>query len=87
MDNQETLCTQDTGRRQSKQQRQKQNKESYRDEQHGPHKKPRVNPDGLEGQTLYASYKSPSMLAMRWKPLCTNKYSANSLFSLFKPES
>ena len=49
MDNQETLCTQDTGRRQSKQQRQKQNKESYRNEQHRSHQKSGLNPGARYG--------------------------------------
>jgi len=43
-----TLVTQDTGRRQTKQKTQY-NAENSKDEQHGPHQKPGVNPGALKG--------------------------------------
>jgi hypothetical protein len=62
MDNQEKLAIfgkQETGWKQIKQkQSKKYNSENKRDEQRRPHQKQRVNPDGLEGQTLFASYKT-----------------------------
>ena len=50
--------------KQNKTQNKKHNSENLNDEQRGPHQKPRVNPDGLEGQTFYASYKTPAMLTI-----------------------
>jgi hypothetical protein len=68
MDNPEKLAifgTQTTGRRQTKRKtKQKHNSENEKDEQRGPHQKPKVNPHGLEGQICYASYKTPSMLTI-----------------------